>query len=186
MKIIVYCPYYMSSHWLRDYSLVLEISATYRLPLTVCCLLADHWLILLAPVGQTVDNAIHWKKSLPSAWRYWFSYYSSTKQGFIRWSDSANPPFEQPGPGCGLNALFPEAMSICVLCDCQVFAFYYFFSSKQYLTKNSCSIHFLHCDIRNNQDRWARLITLTSTLIIPDITKTSAIQQLSKNIVMLL
>ena len=60
------------------------------------------------------------------------------------------------------------------------------FSSKQYLTKNSCSIHFLHCDIRNNQDRWARLITLTSTLIIPDITKTSAIQQLSKNIVMLL
>lgn len=45
MKVIVYCPYYMSSHWLRDYSLVLEISATYRLPLTVCCLLADHWLI---------------------------------------------------------------------------------------------------------------------------------------------
>ena len=85
---------------------------------------------LLAPVGQTVDNAIHWKKSLPSAWRYWFSYYSSTKQGFIRWSDSANPPFEQPGPGCGLNALFPEAMSICVLCDGQVFAFLLFFFFK--------------------------------------------------------
>ena len=43
MKVIVYCPYYMSSHWLRDYSLVLEISD--RLPLTVCCLLTDHWLI---------------------------------------------------------------------------------------------------------------------------------------------
>ena len=85
---------------------------------------------LLAPVGQTVDNAIHWIKSLPSAWRYWFSYYSSTKQGFIRWSDSANPPFQQPGPGCGLNALFPEAMSICVLCDGQVFSFLLLFFFK--------------------------------------------------------
>lgn len=85
---------------------------------------------LLAPVVQTVDNAIHWIKSLPSAWRYWFSYYSSTKQGFIRWSDSANPAFEQPGPGCGLNAWFTKAMSICVLCDGQVFAFLLFFFFK--------------------------------------------------------
>ena len=120
MKIIVYCPYYMSSHWLRDYSLVLEISGTYRLPLTVCCLLADHWLICWPQLF----------KRWITPWRYWFSYYSSTKQGFIRWSDSANPPFQQPGPGCGLNALFPEAMSICVLCDGQVFAFLLFFFFK--------------------------------------------------------
>ena len=122
MKVIVYCPYYMSSHWLRDYCLVLEISATYRLPLTVCCPLADHWLICWQQLVKRWITPSTGKKSLPSAWRYWFSYYSSTKQGFIRWSDSANPPFEQPGPGCGLNAWFTKAMSICVLCDGQVFA----------------------------------------------------------------
>ena len=66
MKVIVYCPYYMSSHWLRDYSLVLEISATYRLPLTVCCLLADHWLICWPQLF----------KRWITPWRYWFSYYS--------------------------------------------------------------------------------------------------------------
>ena len=30
------------------------------------------------------------------------------------------------------------------------------------------------CNIRNNQGIWLRMITLTSTLIIPDITKTSS------------
>ena len=138
MKVIVYCPYYISSHWLRDYSLVLEISATYRLPLTVCCLLADHWLICWPQLFKRWITPSTGKKSLPSAWRYWFSYYSSTKQGFIRWSDSANPPFQQPGPGCGLNALFPEAMSTVFCATVRCLPFYYFFSSKQYLTKNSC------------------------------------------------
>ena len=56
----------MASHWLRDYSLVLEISATYRLPLTVCCLQVSRLLAnLLAPVVKTVDSAIGFRTTHP-------------------------------------------------------------------------------------------------------------------------
>ena len=65
-------------------------------------------------------------------------------------------------------------MSVSVVCFC-VFVFFK-------TTYNKIIIRFLFCDILNNQGlgkcyqprRSTRLITLTSTLIITDITKTSS------------
>ena len=75
--------------------------------------------------------------------------------------------------GCGRNALFPITISILVPCD-GVFVVTFF--ETMY---NKTIIRFGFSDILNNQGLGkcyqprpsARLITLTSTLIIPDITK---------------
>ena len=78
--------------------------------------------------------------------------------------------------GCARNALFPITISIQVPCD-DVFVVTFFKTIY-----NKTIMRFSFCDILNNQGLGkcyqprpsARLITLTSTLIIPDITKTSS------------
>ena len=78
--------------------------------------------------------------------------------------------------GCTRNTCFPITISIQVLCD-DVFVVIFFKT-----VYNKTIIRFGFCDIPNNQSLGkcyqprpsARLITLTSTLIIPDITKSSS------------
>lgn len=75
--------------------------------------------------------------------------------------------------GCALNAWFPGEMSNCVLCDG---AFVIIFFKTMY---DKTVIWFSFCDVGNNQgiSKWyqprplAQLITVTLTLIIPDIKK---------------
>ena len=138
MKVIVYCPYYMSSHWLRDYSLVLEISATYRLPLTVCCLLADHWLICWPQLVKRWITPSTGKNLYPVHGAIGFRTTHPLNRDLSGGAIALILRLNNRGQVAGsMHDLQKKCQSVfCATVRC--LPFYYFFSSKQYLTKNSC------------------------------------------------